>query len=420
MKMQWIRPVLVATVLALPGVLMNQTPKSDAATQAPTKITQSLAIAMSESTGHVFVLQSYVALTGNAGPQASWVKMLDARTSKFLRVVPVGTDGIRLLTNERTNRVFVIHGGYSPQSHTIVTTLDARTGTILRRTECGTGSVLGPVLAPRLNRLFLVTNGPQAFRLHELDAASGKHLREVAFVQTPGVVLSERAGLLYAPGPAVTVYNLHTLKQVARLSVQFASPSVTPDEANNRVLIVNGKGFDRLDVFSTKTWKHIASRPLGNGMIGSVVVTTNTVFAVSGGLLKGQTPTSDGTVWSLDRQSYRILRQVQVGAQAGATTFDASTSHLFVASGNHVKGGITSGMAGLISTINTRTGARVAEAAIPSIVLYQLELDRKDGLVYANAYGSLGTRHVRVDVVVVNAKTGAIMRTVDLGTGPHA
>lgn len=408
--------LIPAALLLIMGSLVTGAQPGRAAGQQPTKFAIAQSVGVSETTGHVFVASMYIGDPKDSDYGKSWVTMLDARTSKVLKVVPVAPGALHVLVNDRTQRAFVVHGGYAPDSADSVTTLDTRTGKILARTPCGQGSLMGPALAIKSARLFFVINGPRGFVLHELDATTGKHLRQVTLsTNTPGISVAEQAGLLFVKGPSpVQVYDMRSLKRVALLPVQLGSPLVVPDEPHHRVLVIAGQGFQTLNVFDMRTWKRVATVPTSNGTVSGIAFEQNMVFLLNGGTSRGQTPTSDGSVRVMDRTTYRVVRTLSVGTNAGQVLADARTHHLFVLSGPHLKSmGTTAGVP-MLTTINTRTNSRLSESRIQVGSPLTMSLDGQHGLLFIVVNGASLELANASHLITVNAGTGGIVRNVAL------
>jgi hypothetical protein len=107
---------LAVAVLVCAGSLSATTQRSRAASQAPASTAVAVSVGISEATGHVFVVSTYLSqpVTPYTGPQQSWVSMLDARSYKVLRIIPVERGATQVLLDDRSGRAFVVHA-YGPR-----------------------------------------------------------------------------------------------------------------------------------------------------------------------------------------------------------------------------------------------------------------------------------------------------------------
>ena len=426
---------LAAALLLFAGSLSTSTQQGQAASQAATSTAVALSVGASEATGHVFVVSMYLnkPVTPYAGPQQSWVSMLDARSYKVLRVIPVARGATEVLVNDRTGRAFVVHT-FGPRYPTSVTVLDTRSGNVLRRTSCGQGLLTDMMLASQTGRLFLATSrvGSMAapFTLHVLDAGTGKPVRQVTLPRyvSAGAV-DERSGHLFlASASAITVYDTRSFRVVRTIPITGGTSLVVPDEIYHRLLVVSAlegksaanKEMNILNVFDVPTGKRISTSRIGTTRLAAIAFdqASDHLFALSDGTYTAQSrPESDGILRILARKTYRTLRTVRVGVVFTARPsmlVDPRAHHLFVLSYGHLKGRVGWASASMVSVFDTRSGSLIAQTKIPVTSRGTMVLDGKSGRVYVNLTGSESGTANGNTIAVMSATTGAILRSVAL------
>lgn len=413
--------LLAATFLLATGFGPG-TVHSSAAQSQPSTWPLITSVAVNQTNGHVFVSMLISGQPGKAGVGRSWITELDGPQGRILRTIPVANDLMRVEVNDRTNRLFSLHGGLGPSSTDFVTTFEASTGKILRRTSCGTGPMLGSALAPKLGRLFLLTNGPRGLTLHELDATSGKHLREVVLPQMgPSVAVSESTGRLLVPAVGgVLVYDLHSLRSVASLPVQFAAYRVAFDESYSRVVVAGGKGFNTLYFFNAGNWRRVATLPIGKTSLSGLAFgdSSSKLFALSSSTSSNQGPTSDAKVTVIDRKTIHVVRTTSVGVDPTQALADVRTHRVFVLSGPHLADAKAS-TDFLLTIFDARSGAVVTTSRISSKVAgSSMVLDSKRGVLYLYGMGLDAQKQIVNRLAVVNTQSGAVVHSLTLPNTP--
>jgi YVTN family beta-propeller protein len=209
-----------------------------------------LAVAVDAPLGHVF--------TANFNNNS--VSMLDARTGRLLRVVPVIPGPSHLAVDERAARVFVASAGQNTIMGS-VSTLDAASGTVLRTVTVGNGV---PMLAvnERAGRLFAFDYGGN---VTVLDTRTGAPVGRVAlgvrmwtamfgWRQAVDVDVAPRRGapngrvlVLVRPGPApvgprtgaVWILDGRTGRPLRLVPVGVAPSALAVDVHSGRVFVIN-------------------------------------------------------------------------------------------------------------------------------------------------------------------------------------
>lgn len=145
-------------------------------------------LAVDEAAGRVFVHNS-----GDYVGQRSSVTVLDSRSGRLIRTVPVGGDGA-LVVDEPTGRVFVSAvlglspGPLTPMTRNIMRVLDAHSGSLTRALSVGPWTM--PLAADQHTGRLLVAayDGPlpgQNARLSLLDGWTGAMMRTIALPSAP-------------------------------------------------------------------------------------------------------------------------------------------------------------------------------------------------------------------------------------------
>jgi hypothetical protein len=430
---------LAVAVLLFAGGLGTGTQQGRAASQAATRTAVALSVGVSEATGHVFIVSTYLSqpVTPYTGPQQSWVSMLDAHSYKVLRVIPVAAGATQVLVNDRTGRAFVVHA-FGPRYPTSVTVLDTRTANVLRRTPCGQGLLTDVMLASQVSRLLLATSrtGSMAapFTLHVLDAATGKPVRQVTLPRYVSAgAIDERSGRLFlASASAITVYDIRSFRAVRTIPITGGTPLVVPDEVYHRVLVVSAlegksaanKEMNILNVFGVSTGKRISTTRIGTTRLAALAFdqASDHLFALSDGTYTAQSrPESDGILRILAWKTYRNLRAMRVGVVFTARPsmlVDPRTHHLFVLSYGHLQGPGKWTSTSIVSMFDTRTGSLLAQTKIPVTSKGTMVLDGKAGRVYVNLTGLNSGTGTTNAVAVLSATTGAMLRSVALPSTP--
>lgn len=439
---------LVATVLLIGASVVPGLTRGRAASQPAHTVAVAVSTGVSAATGHLFVLSTSITPPGSpyAGPQPSWVSMLDARTYKVLRVIPVLSGATQILVNDHTWRAFVVQA-FGPRYPTSVTTLDTRTGVVLRHTECGQGLLTDVLVAPLAGRLFLVTSPSGSLGtavIHVLDTTSGKQLRAVPVSPATSMVsagaVDEQAGRLYlANASAITVYDLRSLRVVRTIPASTNAPLLLADDVHNRVLTVSshlphctqkaelcGGELNVLTAVDVRSGTLVAAMRIGTTRLAALALVpgSDRLFALSAGTYTAQgRPASDGTLRMLAGTDYRPLRTISTGVVGGnrpAMVVDRTTRHLFVVSDGHLKGSRAGTSAALLSVVDVRTGVLVRATPLPALRRdatsgAALMLAAQGGRVYVTGFDP--TTGQGNNVTVLSATSGTVVRSVAL-VGP--
>lgn len=130
------------------------------------------------------------------------VSMLDVRNGRVLRTVNVEQNPVNIVTDEQTQRIFVVSAGNSQSDIGTVSVLDARTGAILRTTAVGYQPA-GAAVDVRRAHVY-VTNGDSG-TVSVLDARDGRALGAFRVVAGPqAVAVDEQADRVFVSSADVS------------------------------------------------------------------------------------------------------------------------------------------------------------------------------------------------------------------------
>ena len=284
-----------------------------------------LAIAVDETTGHVFVTnQGEPNIKGSRS-----VSMLDARTGVVLRTTPVRGDPVNLVVAERAGRVFTIDANDSN-----VNVLDARTGSVVASDSLTHGPFSALAVAEREQRVFITGMFMQGVVM--LNARTGKVLRTVQGAAGP-MAVDERRGHVYTGSTRVLdarsgmLLRLHLLRGAMTLAV---------DEKTRRVIASTGVTVDVSDADSgalqrsTNVDTQPAAAPVLIDHTGHMVVLLNSATDDNGNIL------GPGYLLVFDGHSGALLRRVTVSSVSSGPlgpsnlmAIDNRTNRLFVLEG---------------------------------------------------------------------------------------
>src|SRR2546423_850965 len=150
-------------------------------------------VAVDATAGHAFVLSASTDNTDISGSPTGqgYLSMLDARTGRLLRAVPVGLSAYALGVDERTRHAFVANQASSSTGQGSISMVDTRTGNVLRTVPLSVGALAGALdlaVASRVGRLFVATaRTPDRGTLQVLDTRTGTLLRSVSRRMTPSL-----------------------------------------------------------------------------------------------------------------------------------------------------------------------------------------------------------------------------------------
>jgi len=353
-----------------------------------------------------------------------------AAAGAIVRTVTVGVQPIDAQVDEQTGRAFILNNGDSS-----VSVLDTRTGAPL-----GIVSFKSPRSGPvavsmtidaRAGRVIIINHDKS---VSALDAWTGRLLYTVpSGGASQQVVVNTRTGRIFVSnwgdfavsprrpdvdvfkgGNTVTVIDTRTGRHVGTIHVNGNPSAMAVDERTGRVFVYSdGDGFpgytklvSTLDGASGRLLRAVvvAHDPRGPNMpsqgAGDIVVDDQSghVFVSSA---------YADSVSMLDATSGRLLRTVG-GTRPGPMAVDTHTRRVFVLNG----GGGTSN--GVVTILDSATGRVVGNTPVGRLALPVTPVvDTRTGRVFvANDGGGTGS------VSVLDARSGALLRTVTVGPHP--
>ena len=149
--------------------------------------------------GHVFVGSAGRGLGACASPGGyclfGSVSMLDARNGRVLRTINVGPNPVSIVTDEQTQRVFVVSAGNNQSDVGTVSVLDAWTGGVLRTTVVGYQPG-GAAVDVRRAHVYVVNGNSGTVSV--LDARTGWPLGTFRVTPGPvGIAVDERTDRVF-------------------------------------------------------------------------------------------------------------------------------------------------------------------------------------------------------------------------------
>jgi YVTN family beta-propeller protein len=199
------------------------------------------ALAVHERSGRVFVT--------NASDAS--VSVLDARSGRVLRTIPLGFIPTGIAVDERTDRVFLLTGAPSAQPYpttqpgpTIVILLDARSGTVLRTVSVGL-SVAAIAVDERTGQAFV--SDTQDRTLLVLDGRTASVVRAVAVGRAPGALaVDERTGdiaVANAYDNSVSLVDAASGHVVRTVPLALPPRAIAVDQRRDRVVVLTSEAF---------------------------------------------------------------------------------------------------------------------------------------------------------------------------------
>jgi len=313
----WCRAVTVAVAVGCTFVLqtaLTNAGSSDNVSMLETRTGMLLRIlkvplvptasAVDEQGGHVFVASEGLQKGSGNTLGAGVLSVLDARTGTLIRRVPLGVHPVAVAVDDKTRRVFVVNGGQvGPTGLGVgtITVLDADTGDVKRTVMVGRGA--GAIAVDeKTARVFVTCEDSHSVSV--LDARTGAVLKTIGVGFPRAVAVDEKAGRVVVANAAPATVSLLDATSGAvlhTLEVGGAPDGVAIDARTSRAFVT---GTGRNDAL----YRQLRSS----------------------GLFKAL-PYDAGYVTVLDTGSGRILHTVHVGlsGEKGAAV-DGHTGHAFI------------------------------------------------------------------------------------------
>ncbi len=354
---------------------------------------------------------------------------------------------------------------------------DARTGTLLRTVAVlDHGTAFG--IAPRSGHIFIAgtaTTGATTVRM--LDARSGSVLRTIPIDTNPSmVVVRERTGRVYVVSggigscdqrntcsvldSSVSVLDAATGRLLRTLRVAGGATAIGVDDRAGRAVVTSdtqfGRGSGTISVLDARTGRLVRtiSIPMGPGQV-VVDEVTGRAFVLASSYNPFLPHSNTGRVYVLDTRTGAVVRTLTLPAPPVDVAVDEAAGHVFVAVQGPSRlvsftfppvgggsGGVTSSGGGAermslgpgeVRMLDARSGAVLRTVPV-GVVPTALAVDARHGLILVAAWGSRdsyatsGAARVTIkaplvapgSVSVLDATSDAVRRTITLDTSPRA
>jgi YVTN family beta-propeller protein len=361
--------VLLALVALLAGLMALRRVSAASMVRTIAVGGNPLAVAVDERIGRAFVLN-------NAGDSVS---VLDTATGVLLRTVAVGRDPLALAVDERTGHVFVAKNDLGlqdqlslalnccPRGKGSVAVLDARSGAVQRTVQVGL-SPMAIAVDERVGRAFVVSYGSdtRTGRLGVLDTRSGAIVRTVTVGLLPhGLALDERTGRVFVAGEdssglgEVSVLDVMSGRLVRSVTVGQAPGPIAVDQRTGRAFVIN-QNSDSISVLDTHSGALVHTTNIGKDLVALAAdEQTGRVFVAGGNDVQG-----NGRVSILDAASGRLVRSVAAGMLPTAVAVDAPSGRVFVANKGPLDSNLVPLGNGTLTVLAARSGAILRTIAV--------------------------------------------------------
>ncbi len=313
----------------------------------------------------------YAAVATTAG-----VALLDTRTGAVVRTIPLSQgDAMALAVDEQSGHVIAAGAG--------VAVLDARRAAIVRAAPASLFP-LGMVVDERAGHAFILNGRAFGGHVVMLDTGTGR-VRHTAVVSSEDSALAgavdtrtARAFVTSLTDDSVSVLDTQTGVVVATVLVARSPRAVAVDERRGRVFV--------------------ASSGVASGGSGLNV---------------------------LDARTGTVLRIQPLTTSPLALAVDALTGRVFLVNGARDAYGAALGISS-ISTLDAQSGAILRTVPIPeNLNLASIAVDARRGRVFVSSQGAQdparpGALMGAGSVYVLDARSGALLRTLPAGIGPVA
>lgn len=407
-----------------------------------------LQIVLDRPAGHAFV--SDLGPLDQHGRPSGWpsIHMLDLRTGAPLRTISVHGQGVFMVGDEQTSRLFVSVAGQSaPQGqilrHSTIMILDTRTGARVRTVNGGWGGQM--LVDPQRGRVFVADRGDFTSRtpgaVIVLDARSGVVVRRTPLGHDAwGLVLDRRTGHVFITAQAIaeryywlsasTLYMLNARDgTVLRASPLGATPSVASsvvDEQTSRVfLCLDGRLDSVVAIVDTRTGVLLRTVPAGGRGAGGIVLdaTTGRVFLPITRLDAQQYP-SNSALAVFDAHTGARVRTVDLRRAAldGGGVLSVSAGRVFL---------FSSGVVNKYEHLDRHQASlKLFDAASGALLLSRpgaygagALVDERTGHLFATQFAqvdSKGEPQGTAIVAVLDGRTARVLHSVPVGRYPVA
>ncbi len=337
---------LAATAL-LAGVLARASPGVDVGRAAPSPVLYTINLGPGPAGVAADIAidpARHRAYATSSDDAAGRVSMLDTRTGRLLRAIPVASPAGSVAVDAPTGRLFVLHA--PPIGVGSVGVIDAEDGVLLRTVRLAQ-SPRAVLADPQRGHVFVLTQGvaPSRGGVAMLDGRTGTLLRTIPTDPGPpsAMALDERDGRVVVVGVnRVRILDAATgdVRHVVALRAGIGA-GVAADGRVGRAFVT---GADRVGVLDVATGAVVREVPLDGGMGVAADEATGRVFV--GGVR--------GTVHVLDALTGTVLRRVAVRGVVAA--IDELGGNVFVVAPGPLVGGRVAG-SGVVSVLDARDGS---------------------------------------------------------------
>lgn len=363
----------------------------------------------SVAVGHdptVIVVDAQTARAFVANQSSASVSMLDARTGRLLATIAVGPFPYALAVATRAGRVFVATAGFVRtggfNGGTYLTMLDAASGHLLRTIPIGPGAD-AIVVDERLNRVFVTQTATDSVRI--LDARTGASLGQIPVGPNPMAAAVDRATdhVFIANYRAdlhdrtdrhamssVTMLDARTGASLGTIQVGALADAIATDSRRRHVFVANSAS-NTISMIDTRTGLVLRSTRVGAvpGAMG-VDERTGRLFSANSG---------DGSVSMLDTHNGRVLRTVAVALPPTAVVVDQHVNEVFVLTGGTLSSLGVATKEGVMVVLDGRTGELLRRVSVgwdPRA----LAVDEATGTVFVTNAGGIPAPRSFLDTLV--------------------
>ncbi len=379
--------MLLAVIAGITGGVAARDAGRDPALLVATLNGQPYRVAVDRQMGHAFVLDI---TTGN-NTSRGHITTIDLASGSLVRTIAAGRDPTDIIVAERTGHAFV-----TDIVDRTVSMLDARTG-VLRRTIA-----VGPLPPNDVQRVALDARTGRVFVASEpgmmLDARTGRVLGTIAGGSLIGNERTQHVFALW--GQTVTILDSRTGATVRTVGIGADIRHGAVASRTGRLFVTGDMGTSVLDA---RTGRVLGTRPVGRAVFAMLTVAdlTGRVFVYDPG---------NALVDVLDARSGTLIRTITVDQSASAPIVSERTRRAFVVNPESRN----------VSVLDASTGA-----VLQTIPVDQhpgsLAIDERRGRIFVTSAGTTdqsGHPIGRGRLDVLDARTGAVLRTLPIGINP--
>jgi DNA-binding beta-propeller fold protein YncE len=258
---------------------------------------------------------------------------------------------------------------------------------------------LGIAVDEQVGRAFVVSYGSDSRtgRLSMLDTCSGAIVRTVTVGLLPqGVAVDERTGRVFVAGEDssgvgnVAVLDAMSGRVLRTVAVGQAPGPMAVDQRTGRAFVIN-QNSDSVSVLDTHSGALVRTTNLGRDLFAVAVdEQTGRVFVANDIDLRanGGVSVPNGSVSILDATSGRLVRSVTVGMFPTAVAVDARSGRVVVASKGPVDSNLVPLGNGTVTVLDARSGAVLRTVAVGTFPV-AIAVDERAGRAFVvNARGT--------------------------------